>query len=240
MHFHDLARLLGPDQPFYGLNALGLEKGQVPHTRIEDIAAHYLEEIRTIQSNGPYFIGGAGDGCFIALEMAHQLKSQGQNSAKIVLLAPPPLKTNISSTKLYTYGRRLKIFFLGFNHVIKHGPLMPAIKDSFSNRILYRWKIFHRYVPIEIHRRRRFEKTLSEALLSYTPNAYHGRFTCILRDEFARKPQKGIGDWCDLAAGGIDIRFVPGNVYSMWHEPHVKILAEKLTACLNEAQINSW
>jgi thioesterase domain-containing protein len=217
---------------------LGLEKGQVPHTRIEDIAAHYIEEIRTIQFNGPYFIGGAGDGCIIALEMAHQLKSQGQNSA-LILLAPPPFKPNISPTKLYTYGRSLRIFFLGFNYVIKHGPLMPAIKDSFSNRILYRWKIFHRYVPIEIHLRRRFEKVFRKALLSYTPKAYHGRFTCILRDEFARKPQKGIGDWYGIAVDEIDIRFVPGNAYSMWHEPHVKILAEKLTACLNEAQKNS-
>ena len=40
---------LGPDQPCYGLQARGLEEGQDPHTRIEDMAAYYIEALQTVQ-----------------------------------------------------------------------------------------------------------------------------------------------------------------------------------------------
>jgi len=239
-----LARLLGPEQPFYGLSALGLEKGQVPHTQIEDMAAHYIKEIRTIQFNGPYFISGSGAGCTIALEMAHQLESQGQKVALIVLMSPAPLKPIISSTKLHTYYRYLywypRIYFRLLNILIKSRPRIPLIKSAFFNRVLWPWKIFHRFIPIEIHRFHRFLDALGRARLSYTPpQAYHGRITCFLREELSHDHKKAIGDWYEIAVGGLDVRFVPGTILSMWQEPHVQILAEKLIACLNEAQKNS-
>jgi hypothetical protein len=75
--------------------------------------------------------------------------------------------------------------------------------------------------------------------MSYEPEAYQGRITCFLREKFSHNHKKVIGDWYDLAVGGLDARFVPGNAINMWREPHVQILAEQLTACLDEAQKNS-
>ncbi len=57
-----LANCLGPDQPCYGLQAKGLEEGQEPHTRIEDMAAYYIEaqcgpcrlRVRTSWEDGPW------------------------------------------------------------------------------------------------------------------------------------------------------------------------------------------
>jgi thioesterase domain-containing protein/acyl carrier protein len=239
LFFYELARLLGPDQPFYGLSALGLEKGQVPHTQIEDMAAHYIKEIRTIQSNGPYFIGGSGAGCTIVLEMAQQLKLQGQNVALMALMAPSLLKPIVSSTKPEKYFRSLRIYFRLLNILIKSSPRIPLIKSAFFNRVLWRWKIFHRFIPIEIHRLRRFIDAFGAARLSYAPQAYHGRITCFLRKEYSHNHKKVIGGWPEIADGGLDVRFVPGTILSMWQEPRVQILAEKLTACLNEAQKNS-
>jgi thioesterase domain-containing protein len=239
LHFYDLVRLLGPEQPFYGLSALGLEKGQVPHTQFEDMAAHYIKEIRTIQFNGPYFIGGSGDGCPIVIEMAHQLESQGQNLGLIVLFSPTPLKPKISSTNLYTYRRSLRRFFLLLNNLLKKRPLIPAIINAFLNRVLWNWRIFHRYLPRHIHRWRRFIAAFSRARFSYTPRAYQGRITCLLGEEYSQDHKKAISNWYDLAVGGLDVRFVPGTVNTMFFEPHVKILADQLKACLDEAQTNS-
>jgi aspartate racemase len=244
LHFHDLARHLGPDQPFYGLTAQGMDNEKDPQKQIEEIAAHYIKEIQTIQLDGPYFIGGSGGGCAIAFEMAHQLKSQGQKVALIVLISPPHAQLNLSdldtsNLDLSIGSMPLREFYHLLITLIKSRPLMPAIKNSFSNRILYRWKIFHRFIPIEIHRRRRFLKSFNEALLSYTPKAYLGRISFILRDEFASNPQKGLCDWQSLSVGGLDVRFVPGTFMTMWREPHVQILADQLKSCLDEAQKNS-
>jgi thioesterase domain-containing protein len=237
LHFYDLVRHLGPDQPFYGLNAQGRENEQNPHKKIEEMAAHYIKEIRTIQFDGPYFIGASGAGCFIALEMAHQLESQGQKVALIVYLTPSLAQWNLSHSN-FSIVRSLWKFYRLLFLFLQSRPFMPAVKNSFSNRILYHWKVFHRYIPIEIHRQRRFIKSFREARFRYTPEAYHGRITCILRDKFVSNPQIGLGDWQGLSVGGLDVRFVPGTIVSMWHEPHVQTLADQLKSCLDEARTN--
>src|SRR6185295_16260334 len=58
LEYYDLARHLGQDQPFYGLQSRGLDGTQSPHERIDDMAAHYIKELRELQPQGPYFLGG--------------------------------------------------------------------------------------------------------------------------------------------------------------------------------------
>ncbi|MEN8221164.1 MAG: thioesterase domain-containing protein [Pseudomonadota bacterium] len=53
------ARYLGMVQPVYGLQPLGFEEGLVPHNRVEDMAAYYIKEIRSLQPEGPYYLGNA-------------------------------------------------------------------------------------------------------------------------------------------------------------------------------------
>jgi amino acid adenylation domain-containing protein len=86
LRFHDLAHFLGSDQPFYGLQAQGLDGQRPRHARIEDMAAHYIDELRIAQPEGPYYLGGYSFGGMVALEMAHQLRSQGDYVGLVVLL----------------------------------------------------------------------------------------------------------------------------------------------------------
>ena len=76
--FARLAKLLGNDQPFYGLQARGLDGKEKPFMRVEDMAAHYLDEIRTVQPQGPYLIGGTCTGGLAAYEIAQQLTAKGE------------------------------------------------------------------------------------------------------------------------------------------------------------------
>src|SRR5205823_1918690 len=68
--YYDLARALGPDQPFYGLRAVGLEGEAMPDTRIAAMAARYLDVLREQQQHGPYLLGGWSLGGVVAFEMA--------------------------------------------------------------------------------------------------------------------------------------------------------------------------
>lgn len=85
LRFRELAVHLGSDQPFYGLQPQGLDGKQLPYTRIEDMAAHYIQQIQTIQPCEPYLIGGYSSGGLIAYEMARQLTIQGKEVALLVL-----------------------------------------------------------------------------------------------------------------------------------------------------------
>lgn len=76
--FARLAKLLGEDQPFYGLQARGLDGKEKPFMRVEDMAAHFIAEIRTVQPRGPYLIGGTCTGGLAAYEIAQQLTAQGE------------------------------------------------------------------------------------------------------------------------------------------------------------------
>ncbi len=77
--FARLAKLLGNDQPFYGLQARGLDGKEKPFMRVEEMAAHYIDEIRSVQARGPYLIGGTCTGGLAAYEIAQQLTAQGED-----------------------------------------------------------------------------------------------------------------------------------------------------------------
>ena len=75
-----------PINPAMGCKHRGLEEGQDPHTRIEDMAAYYIEALQTVQPTGPYLLGGWSMGGVVAFEMAQQLHAQGQRVALLALL----------------------------------------------------------------------------------------------------------------------------------------------------------
>ncbi|HEX6039914.1 amino acid adenylation domain-containing protein [Longimicrobium sp.] len=76
--YADLARALGPDQPFYGLQAGDLTRLGETEASIEEMAARYVEAIRRVRPRGPYLLGGWSFGGFVAFEMARQLAAQGE------------------------------------------------------------------------------------------------------------------------------------------------------------------
>ena len=58
LNLRDLSRRLGDQQPFYAFQMQGVD-GKLPPLRcIEDMATQYLEQLRAVQSRGPYLLGG--------------------------------------------------------------------------------------------------------------------------------------------------------------------------------------
>ncbi|MFI5756581.1 amino acid adenylation domain-containing protein [Streptomyces sp. NPDC051569] len=77
----DLARRLGTDRPVYGLEAVGYNTDAAPLSSIEDIAARYVEEIRSVAPKGPYLLAGWSFGGNVAFEMAVRLEAAGEEVA---------------------------------------------------------------------------------------------------------------------------------------------------------------
>ena len=116
--YRNLAHSLGSDQPVYGLQPRGLDGNYVPFTRIEDMAAYYLAQIRKLQPEGPYFLAGLSSGGTTAWEMAQLLKAQGQEVALLALFDTsgpnnykilPPLQRLLSVCKWVTLDRLHKL-----------------------------------------------------------------------------------------------------------------------------------
>src|SRR5437867_334069 len=81
-----LARHVGTDYSFHGLRARGADGKSEPHRAVEEMAADYIQAIRTIQPHGPYFLVGECFGGVAAHEVARQLQAEGERIALLALM----------------------------------------------------------------------------------------------------------------------------------------------------------
>ena len=236
-----LARYLGPEQPVYGLQAQGLDEKQAPLTRVEDMAAHYIKEIRNIQPDGPYLLAGYSFGGTIAFEMAQQLHAQGQKVAMLALLDAysPTLKPNPSLTwSLWfsIYWRNLSQLELKEKWVYALMRVQDYTKTKFPN-------FYHSYLSSQRDLSEEFYSNLANAHLqifkNYVPQVYSSHGTLFRTREqlpkFSYELQLG---WGELVSGGLERYEIIGPHEALLREPYVQVLAEKLQACLNHAEAN--
>ena len=229
-----LAHCLGLDQPCYGLQARGLEEGQEPHTRIEDMAAYYIEALQTVQTEGPYFLGGWSTGGVVAFEMAQQLHAQGQRVALLALLdarIPTPdedfADEDFEATLLADFVR-----YFGLS-LDPRESLARLPKDELLTRVLEQAKRAG-LVPPDI------EASQAHLLSNSARPTFELRGTtyCIATrvespsSKLVRSLAEASADptlgWSEWAAGGVEVHVVPGNHANMVYKPHVEVLAEKL------------
>ena len=81
-----LIKTLGPDQPFYGLQAVGLDGKALPLNSLEETAQANIAALKTLQPTGPYRFIGHSYGGVVAYEMTRILASQGEEVSSLVLL----------------------------------------------------------------------------------------------------------------------------------------------------------
>jgi thioesterase domain-containing protein len=84
--YRTLAQRLRSERPVYGVHPRSRGRFPMLQTRIGDIADFYTREIRRVQPQGPYLVGGLCIGGFIAFEIAQRLQAQGQQVAMVALL----------------------------------------------------------------------------------------------------------------------------------------------------------
>ncbi len=89
LNLRHLAQRIGPDRPFYGVQARGLFGDEEPHETFPEMARDYLEEVRAVQPHGPYLLGGFSGGGIAAYEMAQQLLAAGEDVGLLLLLDTP-------------------------------------------------------------------------------------------------------------------------------------------------------
>lgn len=248
--YRPLSRHLGKDQPVYALQAQGLDGQTSPFTRVEDMAAHYIKEIRAFQPEGPYHLLGASFGGLVIYEMAYQLNRQGHKVGLVAMLN--------TACPVYTRRKRIASHFV---HLKQRGPRIygKAILHGLLRRI-------NKYVPVgnitlndsglgavpdsELQQVLRNRKHYDEALVrtvvgilradeTYLPigKIYPGRITVFRAIDDPTDFHDNRRGWGALARGGATTYDVPGTHTSMREEPNVAVLVEKLRPCLEKAQV---
>jgi acyl-CoA synthetase (AMP-forming)/AMP-acid ligase II/thioesterase domain-containing protein len=250
--FRALAHHLGPNQPVYGLQSVGLDGKTPPYMRIEDMAAHYIKEILAFQPEGPYYLGGQSFGGTVAYEMARQLHEQRYEVAILVLLdSLPPNQssgfTGVEAVRRAIAGYLLRVKYHAQNAVL--GPyrmLYVRKKASTVKRRLKSWiwrtvykgyRSFDRALPTGLQN---VDEANRQAMKTYYPKPCSARIALFLAQERAIDeavtPELA---WKDLATGELEVYEVPGDHVTITIEPYVQVLAEKLKLCLGRTQARS-
>ena len=246
--YRALGRRLGPDRPVYGLRCERLPDALPRFKRTEEMAAQYIEAIRTIQPEGPYHLGGLSGGALIAFEMAQQLAVAGEKVASLILLDPPSFESDgrgpeetpdhgllgkLHSMSQWTHFYWTKLRLLGA------GERTEFIREKTAKFVRRATRGKNPFAHDEEALadgappgRDRQPPNIRYKTEKYVPKAYPGRATMILARYQPLKTDR-VGPWKVLASGGLDVRVVPGFHAYIVEEPFVRVLAPVIEECLS-------
>ncbi|HLJ17370.1 MAG TPA: alpha/beta fold hydrolase [Bryobacteraceae bacterium] len=237
VRFHALARYLGPDQPVYALQPPGLD-GQRPFlTNLEDMAAHYIAEIRKAQPSGPYHLAGYSFGGLVTHEMACQLLTHGEEPGLVALLdtrEPGYAKKIRQTLPLRDRMRQARHRLHGLLSGDRRMDDINRILQKRTSQVAYRvHRALGRPLPQAVGT---IEDINTFAATHHRAKVYRGRLT-VLRSpvhalEAGYDPALGWGKLSDE----LDLYEIPGDHHDITAEPHVRILAERLALCLENAR----
>ncbi|HEX8816035.1 MAG TPA: alpha/beta fold hydrolase [Terriglobales bacterium] len=222
--FRHFAPHFRPDQPLYGLQALGIDGSRPALSRIEDMAAHYIAEIRRLQPQGPYYLAGICFGGWVAYEMAQQLSTAGEDVAFLGLLG---------THRVHCTNRALARKLL--RNPVKSIP--QILRKSVVWTKEARENIGEFFLPRHL---KRVRAGLNAAACAYRPRPYSSKITLFAA---GRQSLRDCNDpasvWSDLAVGGLDVNTIDGDHNTMFVEPELSVLAHQLKRRLETAQQES-
>jgi amino acid adenylation domain-containing protein len=221
LRFGALAQHLSEDRPFYGLQAHGLDGEHPCHTRVEDMAAHYISEIRSLQPQGPYFIGGYSFGGAVAFEMARQLRQHGEDVAFLALL-----DTYQRSARK---GQSLARTFLQMSTRDKVAYALSK-RRTISKRILSRFAAL--WFPRAL---KRVHAACDLADKAYQWPSANGPVWWFRASEKGLRGRETPPMPQSSPAGKWHIHEIPADHGSLIREPQVRNLAEVMRSCMETA-----
>jgi len=238
------------------LQAKALDEKQLSSTRVENMAAHYVKEIRRVQSQGPYLLGGYSLGGILVYEIAQQLKKQGEQIALLMLFEPScpsnrgsarvssssandldkmalyPAKIRGHWRNLALLRPREKLTYIATRIIGKMKDRARAVQKISKNITCKVFVAIGRPLPFGL-RSFYIREVHRQAARKYVAKPYSGHVVLFTANESSYEAQLG---WRQLIDGRLEIHEVPGDHNSFLQEPNVQVLANLLGDCLERKQ----
>jgi amino acid adenylation domain-containing protein len=255
-----LARHMGVDRPFLGLQWPDLQAGGDPYLSVEDIAGRYLAELRERQPRGPYLLAGWSFGGLVAFEMACQLAEREEEVGKLALI---DTHTPEIDAEMFEMDLELMKAYLLMEHakdiagmsaddlpISPHDLVGLSFEEQFAllmDKLRLRERLSRELRPEMVGRYLAVRIARVTAIRNYRPRTFPGGMTLLRSQEVytdaslpevreileaaARNLTYG---WDRFTGGPVDVRWIPGDHESIVAEPYVRTLAAELGSCLDE------
>jgi thioesterase domain-containing protein len=254
---------LDPDQPFYGIQAQGVDGYSKPLSRIEDMAALYLREVQQMQPASPYYLGGFSMGGEIAFEMAQRIVAQGGQVNLLVMFdtgnperpvraaAVPPQAAGITiscAPELQPLDRFSVLKRKLVNHMRRLSEMELDDQARYITQDL-RYRAGRARLKAAGAAYRRLNRRLPDAILlpslahahmtavlNYAPQPYAGCITLFRASAtLAYSPLNSPMGWEPLALGGVDLHLFEAT-HRIVDEAYAVQVGRRLQMCLDAAQ----
>jgi thioesterase domain-containing protein len=227
--YRALARCLGEDRPFFGLQPPGADGQGEPLARIEALAAHFAAQLRAFRPEGPYIVAGYCAGGTVAFALAQQLVRDGAAVRLLALFGSPypsyfrvPTRLALDALAQVERGVRLAAELRGLPWRGKVAFLQAKLAEREAHRAAERARALD---PV-LSRRARVEQATLDAVRRYRPRAFPGRIVLFLPGPAWMRPGVAALRWRALGAQA-EACFGPADAsgHDMLHEPHVATFA---------------
>ena len=243
LNFRELSRLVGDEQPFYGIQSLGLDGSPVPFTNIEDMAAFYVREIQKVQAAGPYYVGGYSFGGRAAIAIANRLRALGEEVALLAILDTPSgvgRTTADADDWLARHWRNIRAMSLAS----LPGYLLVRVKNAaVVAYVAARFKIMAAVWRYCVKRGRPMPRIFgrpvdtNDMISRHMPTQSYDGDATFFKGELRPLSHTDIHEgWRQLVKGTLEMRQISGEHNEILDPPHVQVLARELTDCLVKAQ----
>ncbi|WP_246216958.1 acetoacetate--CoA ligase [Paraburkholderia panacisoli] len=223
-------------RPVFGLQARGLDGEQPAQQRVEDIAASYIEQMRTVQPTGPYAVAGYSFGGLVTLEIAQQLRRAGEQIELLCLIdtyadahcLPWRARLRHRCGYMGSHWRKLR--------AVPASQLPGYVKDKLAGAadhlrmrvgcMAHRPDSHNALMPPEL---RSVRETLRVAMTIYRPRPYRAGPIVYVRATGAQSDRGNqMALWRNVARAGLVIVEVSCDHFNLIAEPNVQIVAAAL------------
>ncbi len=198
----------------YGVQGVGLD-GRRPYTRLEDMAAHHVDELVRFQPEGPLLLCGYCFSGVLAYEVARQLHERGREPAFLGLVdaypfghAPTRTRVELERVKLADFRSRDlrgKIAWIRRRGRGLVGKVATEIRWALYDQLARRG----RRVPRALWN---MQGAGHRAAFRYVAPAAPWKVTLFRAAQEGRRERAGdISHWRRLAEGGLDVRWIEGD-----------------------------
>ncbi len=222
-----VATHLDKDQPFYILSILGIARfldRKLNQLTLEEIAAKFIADMQKLQPEGPYhLISYCGDS-WLTFEVAQQLEKKGYKIPRLILI-----DAFWKPQHLGLYLHRYNLSQFGINYLVE---LCKSKLFWTQEKLIARLKQIQTQYYYRVHKPlpRALEdikilKAFEAARNNYSPQPYSGKIILFVSQEYRLL---GSSKLADLATEGIEIQEIPGYHHTLFQEPYINVLVDKL------------
>ncbi len=244
LFLRELVDRLDTEQPVYAFQPPNLDGSRFRFSSLSELADHYIAEMRSVQPQGPYSIGGFSFGGKVVYEMACRLRARGEHVRRLVIFdSGPPLRKNadvgadedlgesgVGPTlrehlrRVRRGGRPTAVWLVG---------IYENFMDALRPRLQHQRLRFGGHLDV-VDREGYLSWNHRRLLARHLATRYAGDLIVFAGDNRTERLKDGWSEWVE---GRLHVLTVPGNHREIFWSPNVDVLARQLERSLSEEEL---